>query len=202
MDLQTSTAAPTGGYAFVVNGTDVVKTLPVAFGGVFNIDSPNTISGNGSVTDEIVGNKVNATALGLSGTLTSPDQFGAVTLNLTAPFGAANKPMSLQFTGYIVDATHIELIETDAVSGSGFGLTGGVAIGQGNATGIRPALSSRRHAAGDITPGSDELPGPLSRRERVRARAVRYATRTRRVLSPKASEVENAVPSPAGRGLG
>ena len=39
MDLQTSTAAPSGGYAFVVSGTDVVKTLPVAFGGVFNIDS-------------------------------------------------------------------------------------------------------------------------------------------------------------------
>ena len=85
MDLQTSTAAPTGGYAFVVSGTDVVKTLPVAFGGVFNIDSPNTISGNGSVTDEILGKKVNATALGLSGTLTAPDQFGAVHIESDGP---------------------------------------------------------------------------------------------------------------------
>jgi hypothetical protein len=142
LDLQTSTAAPTGGYAFAVNGTDVVKTLPVAFGGVLNIDSPNTISGTGSVTDEIVGNKVNATAQGLSGTLTSPDQFGGVTLNLTAPFGASNKSISLQFTGYIVDAAHIKLIETDAVSGSGFGLTAGLAIGQGNATGSFKSGSS------------------------------------------------------------
>ena len=138
LNLQTSTAAPTGGYAFVVSGTDVVKTLPVAFGGVFNIDSANTISGNGSVVDELLGKKVNATALGLSGTLTAPDPFGVVTLDLTAPFGTANKPTPLQFVGYIVDASHIELIETDTAAGSSvapFGLTGGLAIGQGAATG-------------------------------------------------------------------
>lgn len=137
MDLQTSTAAPSGGYAFVVSGTDVVKTLPIAFGGVFNVDSPDTISGNGSVTDEILAKKVTATDLGLSGTLTTPDQFGAFTLNLTAPFGVANKPIPLQFTGYIVDTTHIKLIETDNTSGStaAFGSTAGIAIGQGTARG-------------------------------------------------------------------
>ncbi|MGA9901574.1 MAG: hypothetical protein WBQ39_06530 [Terriglobales bacterium] len=137
MDLQTSTAAPTGGYAFVVSGTDVVKELPVAFGGIFNIDSSNTISGNGSVTDEILAKKVNATALGLSGTLTNPDPFGAVTLNLTAPFGAGNKPIPLQFTGYIVDTTHMSLIETDdtPINPAPFGLTAGLATGQGTATG-------------------------------------------------------------------
>src|SRR5208282_731091 len=85
LDLQTSAAAPTGGYAFVVNGTDMVAPAPVAFGGVFNIDSPNTISGNGSVADEILAKKVNATAATLSGTLTTPDQFGGFTLNLIAP---------------------------------------------------------------------------------------------------------------------
>ena len=47
MDLQTSIVTPTGGYAFVVNGTDVATFAPTAFGGVFNIDSPNTISGKG-----------------------------------------------------------------------------------------------------------------------------------------------------------
>jgi len=144
MDLQTSTTAPTGGYAFVVKGTNVAKTSPVAFGGVFNIDSPNTISGNGSVTDEILGKKVNATALGLSGTLTTPDQFGAFTLNLMAPFGLANKPIPLQFTGYIVDGAHIKLIETDTAAGHSapFGLTAGLAIGQGTATGTFTGDSS------------------------------------------------------------
>jgi hypothetical protein len=137
MELQTSTAAPTGGYAFVVNGIDVVKSLPVAFGGVFNIDSANTISGNGSVTDEILERRVFATALGLSGTLTTPDQFGAVTLHLTAPFGGGKKPIPLQFTGYIVDAAHIMLIETDNTTSNTapFGATSGPAIGQGAATG-------------------------------------------------------------------
>ena len=137
IDLQTSTTAPTGGYAFVASGTDVVISVPVAFGGVLNIDSTNAISGNGSVTDEIVSRRVKVTALGLSGTLTPPDQFGAITLNLTAPFGPSNKPIALQFMGFIVDESHIQLIETDdSINGSApFGLTAGVAIGQGTATG-------------------------------------------------------------------
>ncbi|MGA7573294.1 MAG: hypothetical protein WCA97_04865 [Terriglobales bacterium] len=137
LDLQTTTAAPAGGYAFVVSGTDVVVSKPLAFGGVFNIDSANGISGNGSVTDEILAKKVNATGLAISGTLTSPDEFGAVTLKLMAPFGAANKAIPLQFTGYIVDDSHLELIETDTAAGNAapFGLTAGVAIGQGAATG-------------------------------------------------------------------
>ncbi len=137
MDLQTSTTSPTGGFAFAVSGTAVAKALPLAFGGILNIDSPNTISGSGSVTDEIVGKKVNASALGLSGTLTAPDELGAFTLNLSAPFGGSNKFIPLEFTGYIVDATHIMLIETDTVSSndSPFGLSGGFAVGQGNATG-------------------------------------------------------------------
>ncbi|MGB9491874.1 MAG: hypothetical protein WCA92_15545 [Terriglobales bacterium] len=137
MNLQTSTAAPSGGYAFVVNGTDVVKNLPVAFGGVFNVASPNTISANGSVIDEILSKKVNTTAGALSGTLNAPDSFGAIALHLTAPFGASNKPIPLQFTGYIVDGAHIVLIETDTAAGSTspFGSTGGIAIGQGTATG-------------------------------------------------------------------
>jgi hypothetical protein len=137
MNKQSSTTAPTGGYAFEVSGMAVVKALPVAFGGILNVDSPNTISGSGSVTDEILGKKVNATALGLSGTLTAPDQFGAFTMNLSAPFGSGNKSIPLQFTGYIVDNTHISLIETDSASGnaSPFGATSGLAVGQGDATG-------------------------------------------------------------------
>ena len=137
IDLQTSTTTPTGGYAFAASGTAVAKALPVAFGGILNIDSPNTISGSGSVTDEILGKKVNATAMGLAGTLTAPDQFGAFALDLSAPFGGGNKFIPLEFTGYIVDATHIMLIETDTASGnaSPFGLTAGPAISQGNATG-------------------------------------------------------------------
>src|SRR5262249_38722896 len=41
----------------------------------------------------------------------------------------------IQFKGYIVDGSHMKLIESDNTSGTGFGSTGGVAIGQGAATG-------------------------------------------------------------------
>jgi hypothetical protein len=41
----------------------------------------------------------------------------------------------LQFTGYLVDNTHIKMIESDNNSGAGAGATGGLAISQGSATG-------------------------------------------------------------------
>jgi hypothetical protein len=137
LDLQTSTSAPSGGYAFVVSGAQVAATKPLAFGGVLNIDSSNGISGNGSVTDEILSKEIKTTALGISGTVTAPDQFGRFTLNLMAPFGSSNKLIPVQFMGYIIDGTHIKLIETDDAVGASapFGLTAGVAIGQGTATG-------------------------------------------------------------------
>ena len=132
MDLQTSTAAPSGGYAFVVNGMDIATYSPTAMGGVFNIDSANTISGKGSVADQNLAGTLTIKQT-LSGTVSNPDSFGAVTLNLNVPlFPTAT---TFQFTGYIVDATHIKLIESDNVGGAGSGSTGGVAIGQGSATG-------------------------------------------------------------------
>jgi hypothetical protein len=132
MDLQTSAAAPSGGYAFVVGGTDIATQSPTAFGGVFNVDSPDNISGAGSVTDQNLAGTLTVKQT-LSGTLSNPDSFGAVTINLTVPgFPTAT---AFQFIGYVVDATHIKLIESDNSSGAGSGATGGVAIGQGSATG-------------------------------------------------------------------
>ena len=130
MDLQTSVAPLTGGYAFVMNGTDVGTFLPTAFGGVFNVDSPNTISGNGSLADQNLNGTVTLQQP-LSGTVSNPDPFGAVTIDLNIDFAF----VPVQFIGFIVDATHIKLIETDNASGAGFGSTGGLAIGQGSATG-------------------------------------------------------------------
>jgi hypothetical protein len=135
MDLQTSTTPPLGGYAFVMSGLDIPKVAPLAFGGVFNIDSPNALSGTGGVTDEILAKKLTPTLAGVSGTLTNPDSFGAVTFDLSADFGPGSKPIPIQFTGYIVDGSHIKLIESDSSAGAGFGLTAGLAIGQGTAAG-------------------------------------------------------------------
>jgi hypothetical protein len=138
MDLQTWTAnspSPSAGYAFVVNGTDFSTASPVTIGGVFNIDSiannPNNISGKGSISDQNLAGTVIANQA-LSGTISSPDQLGAVTLNLTVPNFSTP---TLAFTGYLVDSTHVTLIESDNGSGAGVGSTAGVAISQGSATG-------------------------------------------------------------------
>ncbi|MGA7078307.1 MAG: hypothetical protein WBQ43_03855 [Terriglobales bacterium] len=136
LDLQeTSVAAPSGSYAFVMKGTNVVNNLdlPFAFGGVLNIPSGQTaISG---VTDEIVDGKLklsDGTFLTGSQLMSSPDTLGQVTFNLVGLVDGA-KPVTATFAGYIVDATHIDLIETDTTSGGTvkpLGLTGGLAIGQ------------------------------------------------------------------------
>ncbi|MFZ0419026.1 MAG: hypothetical protein WAM04_13090 [Candidatus Sulfotelmatobacter sp.] len=130
LDLQTSKSAPTGGYAFVVNGIDI-SSQPMAMGGILRIDSPNTISGTGSVADQDDAGTVFPGA-SLSGTLTNPDSLGSLKFNLTAAFSQS----PIQLTGYIVDTQHIKLIETDNDgSGTGVGFTAGLAISQGAATG-------------------------------------------------------------------
>jgi hypothetical protein len=136
LELQTSKATPTGGYAFAVNGVDI-NSEPMAMGGVLNIDSPNAISGTGSVTDQDDAiNGVNEQLIP-SGSLTAPDSFGSLKFNLalnstpTTVFAP-----SLTFTGYIVDTMHIKLVESDINgTGAGYGSTAGVGVGQGAAQG-------------------------------------------------------------------
>lgn len=137
LDLQTAVATPSGGYAFVVGGTDVASLSQTAFGGVFNIDSANTISGLGSVSDQNLAGTLTQNST-LSGSLSNPDAFGALTIDLT--IGFASGPV--QFTAYVVDATHMKLIESDNNAGVGFGSTDGLAISQGAATGTFKSLAS------------------------------------------------------------
>ena len=157
LELQTSKAAPTGGYAFVANGFDI-NLASMAMGGVLNIDSPNSISGNGSVADEddsANGLMENAT---VSGSLTSVDSFGSFKLNLTSSFAPA-----LQFTAYIVDSSHLKLVESDINgTGGGFGATAGIAIGQGNATGSFTSDSSFAGTYVFHSEGQDPSGLPLS----------------------------------------
>ncbi|HEY6330978.1 MAG TPA: hypothetical protein VI756_16720, partial [Blastocatellia bacterium] len=157
LELQDSTAAatmPTGAYAFVTNGSDAGGSagpgggspVPTAFGGVFNIDnntSTGSISGNGSLADQDYYNsKGNRTFLscappvGVNGSVSQPAAMGIVTITLTgASCFSVAPPGSIQFTGYIVDSTHIRLIESDDVDGSSGFLTAGIAVSQGPAAG-------------------------------------------------------------------
>ena len=140
LEAQTSTAAPTGGYAFCVLGADLANAFPLSFGGVFNIDnnpSAGTISGTGSVADTDDSGSVTLQQT-LSGfvaspdlSTSSPDAFGKVAIVLTV----GSTPV--QFDGYIVDSNHIQLVEND-----GYGVTGGTAFAQGSSTGTFTANSA------------------------------------------------------------
>ncbi|MFZ3262362.1 MAG: hypothetical protein WA172_00030 [Terriglobales bacterium] len=141
LELQDPVAAaalPTGGYALVAGGTDSGGT-PIAFGGVLNIDnvsSLGSISGNGSSAIQdyfgmgstscipkkgLAGSTVSSSATGIAPGVVV---FDLVTSCAPDPFGPT------QLTGYIVDTTHIRLVETDSLY-----LTAGLAISQGSATG-------------------------------------------------------------------
>jgi hypothetical protein len=125
-------AAPSGGYAFSVHGLDKPGN-PVAIGGVINIDVPNgVISGAGSVFDaNDNGSGSTTVAQGFAAsTVSAPDPLGRVifTLNPSASSGF----QKIDLVGYIVDANHIQLVETvDSYNGS----LGGSALNQGANTG-------------------------------------------------------------------
>ena len=130
LELQTAMAAPSGGYAFSASGVDSYG-VGAGAGGILNVDSVGGISGAGSVLDfNDQGTFLSAQSLAAS-TVSSPDSFGRVVFHLL-PRTPASFP-SLYFAGYIVDATHIRLVET---SGDGFmGVLGGTALAQGASTG-------------------------------------------------------------------
>ncbi|MGB9032181.1 MAG: hypothetical protein WCC27_18805, partial [Acidobacteriaceae bacterium] len=161
LDLQTSTAAPAGGYALSLFGGDQYND-PAWIGGVVNIDSAGGISGKGSELDVLDGEA------GLSGedavgasTVSAPDPYGRVTIKLYPGTGSSTlQPVYL--AGYVVDATHMRLIETeDAVDDANFqGVLGGTALGQGTNTGkfTMASVAGTSYVFG--AQGSDEH-GPL-----------------------------------------
>src|SRR5262249_23297844 len=109
LDLQTSTAAPGGGYSFYATGADTYG-CPVSVGGVINVDGPGTISGNGSVFDlNDCTFSFSAQSLDAS-VVIAPDSFGRVQFALT-PSVASGIP-DMNWEGYIVDRAHVRLVET------------------------------------------------------------------------------------------
>jgi hypothetical protein len=126
-------AVPSGNYAFVLSGISTQPQFaqslyPIALGGIVSLSSGN-VTGLG---DEIYGKNrpINGAAISSTAPIGTPDSFGQVTLSLMAGFGFNSKPVPLQLTGYIVDSTHIQLIESD----NNFGWTGGIAVAQSAGT--------------------------------------------------------------------
>jgi hypothetical protein len=130
LDLQTSTPAPSGGYAFSVRGTDgTQQQYALAIGGVLNINGSSVVVAN-SVFDYNDGGSIGKGLSFSSGSVSTPDTFGRITITLTP-----NTPNLLGFilTGYIVGTNQIQLVasQMDALGGD----LGGMALGQGTHTG-------------------------------------------------------------------
>ncbi len=130
LDLQTSTAAPSGGYAFSVRGSDgTQQQYALAIGGVLNINGSSVVVAN-SVFDYNDGGSIGKGLSFSSGSVSTPDTFGRITITLTP-----NTPNLLGFilTGYIVGTNQIQLVasQMDALGGD----LGGMALGQGTHTG-------------------------------------------------------------------
>lgn len=168
MDLQTlssfSTSTLSGGYAFVSSGTSFSTThageVRAGFGGVFTVTSPGAISGKGSTCDDNYGGNV-STQQGLTGSFPTPDGFGRVQVTLNPDFiGAQGLKGPIVLAAYINDAMHLKFVEVDP----NFGVTSGMAVGQGASTGtftsasVLPANSSYVFAALGVNTSSLFLP--------------------------------------------
>ncbi len=130
---------PASGYAFVLNGYDPGGTAdPEAVGGIINIDDIGgvlgSISGTGSILDVNDGGTPSPSQTFTASSVSAPDALGRVTFALNTSIFS---PVIL--AGYIVDSSHIRLVEThDTYSGC----LGGVAYSQGANTGTFNAASA------------------------------------------------------------
>jgi len=140
MDLQTigsfSTSTLTGGFTFVGGGADL-GGLPLGYGGVFNVDGPGSISGTGSTFDINDGGNL-AKKQTLTGSYVVSDQLGRIQLTIhSGGFQTIGLGGPIVVDGYITDATHVKFVEVD----SNVGVSSGLAIGQGAATGTFTSAS-------------------------------------------------------------
>jgi hypothetical protein len=130
LDLQTTTAAPSGGYAFAMNGVNS-STPPsgLSFGGIINVDGSGTISGTGSIFDINNGGSVNQSQTFAASTFNGPDTSGRFVMSMVP---SSSSLLAFNLIGYTVDSTHVRLVEgLDKLGGT----TGGTALVQGTNTG-------------------------------------------------------------------
>jgi len=142
LDLQTTVAPPAAGYAIALSGSDA-NEAPAWLGGIVNIDGPGSISGTGSVIDLIDSNGDQGSTYTLgAGTVSAPDGFGRVQVQLQTGTGPLQFP-PLTLAAYIIDATHLRLVEIDSSNtpDSFQGILSGLALGQQGNTGQFSAAS-------------------------------------------------------------
>ena len=128
LDLQTSGAAPSGGYAFMVNGADSSGDQ-LSIGGVLNANG-SALETSGSIFDYNDSGTIFQAQTFASGSISTPDSFGRVSFNLVP--SNTNNVSGFILTGYII-GNKIQLVE-DQQDGLQ-GVVGGVALSQGSNTG-------------------------------------------------------------------
>jgi hypothetical protein len=148
IDLQTSQAAPSGGYAFLIAGIGFDSSgagLATALGGVLNI-SGTTISTTASVFDVNFGANNRSKQVFTAGSVTAPDSFGKISIALTPDPALGLADFIL--TGYIIGPNQIQLIESQQ-DNLGFNLAG-MALGQGSNTGnfTQASISGKTYVFG------------------------------------------------------
>ena len=99
-------------------------------GGVINVDSPGGISGAGSVFDQNDEGQLSSDQLFAASTVSTPDSMGRVTFTLN-PAAPTSNVSELGLAGYIIDADHIRLVESD----SNTWVVVGTALGQNGKNG-------------------------------------------------------------------
>ncbi len=176
-------ATPSAGYAFVLNGVDFDDD-PLVVGGVVNVDGPGTISGAGSIFDaNDSGLLFPGETFANTSTVSAPDAFGRVLFTLDATDTTDFPEVIL--VGYIVDSTHVRLVET---ADSFAGATGGTALSQGvTNTGLFTAASAQNtyvlslngadingalQAVGQIAPGTTTVAGWVDFNDLVNSSAI------------------------------
>lgn len=157
LELQDPAAAqnlPSNGFALVASGADFSDT-PIAFGAILNIDNnpdPGSISGIGSLGNQDYNSAFTSCPqkTGFAGSSVTQSSPGVVVFSLVTACDDVNPFGPTELTGYVVDASHIRLIETD-----GSFLTAGLAIGQGAQTGtFGPGSFSQPYVFGVTGPAN------------------------------------------------
>jgi hypothetical protein len=78
LDLQTSTATPSGAFSFVASGLGGGDLAPIVEGGVFTVDASGNVTGMGDMSQG--GQVTRGTAIPAGATLSVPDSFGRGTV--------------------------------------------------------------------------------------------------------------------------
>jgi hypothetical protein len=137
IDAQTSTAPPSGGYAFNVGGVDGTSNAnALTIGGVLNFSGTSLNAAN-SVFDYFDGGSIGQNQTFTSGSITAPDALGRVTITLTPSQASGGQAFIL--VGYIVGTNRIQIVES--ISDSLQGTLAGAALGQGANTGTFTAAN-------------------------------------------------------------